>query len=137
MGKSPTLGKFGGKFWKEGGKEKKGRERDLGKKRRKGTREAIKEGKMEKKRREIVKGGGGKLKFRRGERYENEQWNFFFFCLSLFETTEICLGCTKMEILGGNFLTLPTLDCTTGYAPAFSCVGGRMEMGKMKVGLTI
>ena len=27
---------------------------------------------------------------------------FFFFCLSLFETTEICLGCTKMEICTGK-----------------------------------
>ena len=46
-----------------------------------------------------------------------------FFCLLLFETTEICLGYTKMEIsMGenqemGNFLTLPTFDCTPGYAP--------------------
>ena len=34
-----------------------------------------------------------------------EVWNcaedpfFFFVCFSLFETTEICLGCTKMENL--------------------------------------
>ena len=39
--------------------------------------------------------------------------------------TEICLGCrpTKMEIdygEGGNFLTLPTFDCTPGYAPVFT-----------------
>ena len=27
----------------------------------------------------------------------------FFFCFSLFETTEICLGCTKMESLGEIF----------------------------------
>ena len=43
---------------------------------------------------------------------------FFFFGLSLFETTEICLGCTKIEILGENFLTSPTFDCTSGYASA-------------------
>ena len=50
------------------------------------------------------------------------------FCLSLFETTEICLGCTKMKIstgkkafpiyYGGNFLTSPTFDCTPGNPPA-------------------
>ena len=41
-----------------------------------------------------------------------------------FETTEICLGCTKMEIPTGeknrergNFLTSPTFDCIPGYAP--------------------
>ena len=45
-------------------------------------------------------------------------------CFSLFETTEIRLGCTKMEISTGkknrergNCLTLPTFDCTPGYAP--------------------
>ena len=27
---------------------------------------------------------------------------FFFFCLLLFETTELCLGCTKMEISTGE-----------------------------------
>ena len=27
---------------------------------------------------------------------------FFFFCFSLFETTEICLGCTKMEVSTGK-----------------------------------
>ena len=42
---------------------------------------------------------------------------FFFFCFSLFETTEVCLGCTKMEVFGENFLTSPTFDCTHGYAP--------------------
>ena len=43
-----------------------------------------------------------------------------FFCLSLFESTEICSGCTKMKIsyMGGNFLTPPpTFDYTPGYAP--------------------
>ena len=38
------------------------------------------------------------------KRYENEQrtFFFFFFCLSLFETTEICLGSTKLEISTGK-----------------------------------
>ena len=37
--------------------------------------------------------------------YENEHRTFFFFffsCLSLFETTEICLGCTRKEISTGK-----------------------------------
>ena len=41
-----------------------------------------------------------------------------------FETTQFCLGCTKMEISTGKkngergvFQTLPTFDCTLGYAP--------------------
>ena len=47
--------------------------------------------------------------------YIPERTFFFFF----FQTTEIFLGCTKMEILGGNFLTSPTFDCTPSYAPEF------------------
>ena len=41
-----------------------------------------------------------------GKRYENEQrtflFFFFFFLLVTFETTEIYLGCTKMEISTGE-----------------------------------
>ena len=42
-----------------------------------------------------------------GERYEDEERTFFFnffflFCWSRFETTEICLGSTKMEIITGE-----------------------------------
>ena len=37
-----------------------------------------------------------------GERYENERRTFFPPFLSLFEITEICLGCTKMEISTGR-----------------------------------
>ena len=76
VGESPTLGKFWGKFWKEGGNDRRG-----------------KKGKEEGKR-------GGKGRERQ------------------FETTKICLGCTKTEILGENFLTSPTFDYTPGNAPA-------------------
>ena len=69
----------------------------------------------ERKRRKIWK-GSEKLKME-GERYENEQRTSFlfvfvfclfclfvclFFCLSLFETTEICLGSTKMDNFPGK-----------------------------------
>ena len=69
---------------------------------------------MEKKRREIVKMEENLKWKRKGMENENEQrtFSFFFFfvlfcfvlffCLSLFETTEICLGCTKMEISAGK-----------------------------------
>ena len=55
----------------------------------------------------IVKGEEENLKWK-GERYENEQRTFFFFfCLSLFETTEICLGVPKWKFFffggGGIF----------------------------------
>ena len=46
MGESPTLGKFGGKFWKEGGNDGRGKMEGRGEKR-KGNREARKKGKME------------------------------------------------------------------------------------------
>ena len=72
MGESPTLGKFGGKFWKEGGKRKKmeGREE-----KRKGNREAREKG--EGKEGKIVEEN---LKLKGEiERYENEQQRTFFF----------------------------------------------------------
>ena len=73
-----------------------------------------------------------KLKFKR---YENEQRTFFFFCLSLFETTKICLGCTKIEIFEGNFLTSPTFDCTHGYAPINTfCISERSDGGSCSSG---
>ena len=64
-----------------------------------------KKGKMERKRMKISKGRrkiwkgrcgnwNGKRK-REEKKYENEAEDFFFL-LSLFETTKICLGCTKM-----------------------------------------
>ena len=69
MGESPTLGKFGEKFWKEGGKEKKvkgeGKRGGKGKERqRKEKNGAEKKG--------TCKRRGGKLKIE-GERYENER----------------------------------------------------------------
>ena len=77
MGESPTLGKFGGKFWKEGGNDgrgKNGRER--------GKEEREQRGKEK---RENGEGKEGKiveenlkLKGER-ERYENEQQRTFFF----------------------------------------------------------
>ena len=63
MGESPTLGKFKGKFWKEGVKEEKGKEEG------KGKGEGLRGGKgkenQEKKRktRKIVKGVEESLKF--------------------------------------------------------------------------
>ena len=74
-----SLGKFGGKFWKEGGKEEKGRGR--GKKRRKG-----------KEARENVKGRGKGKKMSRG---------LLFVCLFFLLVTfwnHWNLRCTKMEI---------------------------------------
>ena len=104
MGELPTLGKFGGNFGRKGEmmeEEKKGK--GEGKRGRKGTE---RQGNGEGNDRKIVVEN---LELK-GERYENEQrifffFFFFFFCLffSLFETTKICLGCTKMEILGENF----------------------------------
>ena len=87
---------------------------------------------MKRKGREIVKGevkgDEENLKWKRKCMNENEPrtffFFFFFFCLSLFETTEIGLGCTKNQkyLQGenweiGNFLTSSTFDCTLGYAP--------------------
>ena len=84
-------------------------------KRRKGKREARKKGKGkngEEKRRENC---GGKVKMEWGKGMKMSRRPFFVFVT--FETTKICLECTKMEIFLGNFLTLPTFDCTPGYTP--------------------
>ena len=104
---------------------KKGRKREKwkgeGKKRRKGKREVRKKGKWRGKRRENCKKEEKKIKMevRKGQSMKMSRGFFFLFCLLLFETTEICLGCTNMKILGRNFLTSPTFDCTLeGYAPA-------------------
>ena len=86
MGESPTRGKFGGKFWKEGGKEEKGRDRENKEKMEKRSKERMVE----------MEGKGTCMKMNRGPPFF---FFFFFFCLSLLETTEICLGCTK----NGNF----------------------------------
>ena len=106
-----------GKWWKR--KKWKGEG-----KRGKGTDRKGKKGKWRGKRRENC---GGKLKIEGGK---GKVWKWaaedLFF--SLFETTKICLGCTKMEILGGNFLASPTFDCTPGYAPeskTFQCWIGK------------
>ena len=51
------------------------------------------------KRREIVKGEEENLKWKgNGMKMSKGPFFFFFFCLSLFETTKTCLRCTKMEI---------------------------------------
>ena len=93
---------LGGNFGRKGERSEKGRER---------VKEEVKEkrGKEKRENGEEKKGNckrGGKLKMK-GEGYENELRTFFlsfffFFCLSLFETTEMCLGCTKMEISTGK-----------------------------------
>ena len=63
--------------------------------RKKEARKKRKRGKMEKKRRKIVKGKVENWKWKKGK-FENEERTFFFF--SLFKTTKICFGATKMEI---------------------------------------
>ena len=95
MGESSTLRKFGGNFGRGKGGIKKGR----GEKKRIWKREARKMENGEEKKGNC-KREGGKLNNWVRERYENEQRTFFFFCLSLFETTEICLvilGQEKIE----------------------------------------
>ena len=57
-----------------------------------------KEGKMERKRRKIVKGKVEIENGRRGWKFQNKKRTFFFFCFSLFKTTKICFGSTRMEI---------------------------------------
>ena len=66
-----------------------------------GKREGTKIGKMEKKRRKIVKGEVENMK-RKGKKYENKLKTFFFLvflfvCFSLLETTLICLGLQKKK----------------------------------------
>ena len=52
---------------------------------------------MGKKRRKIVK-GRWKIENGGSKSYKIEEKTFFFFCFSLFKTTKICFGSTKMEI---------------------------------------
>ena len=77
---------------------------------------------MDRKTREIVRGGENLFNKMERERYENEQrtlFFFFFFGLSFFEPTV-----PKWKFLREknrvveNFLTSPTFDCRRGYAPA-------------------
>ena len=53
--------------------------------------------KIEKKRRKIVKGKVKNWKWK-VESYKMRRGLFFFFCFSLFKTTKICFGSTKLEI---------------------------------------
>ena len=84
---------------------------------------------MERKRREIVKGEDENLEWK-GESYENEQspllfcfwfcfcFLFLFFTLSIFETSDIFFGCTKMEICyEGKFSNLAHLSLHTWLRP--------------------
>ena len=53
------------------------------------------------------------------KRYENEQRTFFFNCFSLFETTKICLGCTKMDnFYWGNHISHREKIGKTDFAPS-------------------
>ena len=109
-GSGATRGGRGGwivhpwKFWKEGEKRKKGKRGGKRKERQGEKRE------MERKRREIVKGEKENLKWK-GEGMKMSKW-IFSLALFFFLTTEICLGCTKMEISTEKKLanvTLPPL----------------------------
>ena len=82
-------GKFGGNFGREKGGKRKEEEKEE-EREKKGT-EKGKTG------REIVK-----LKIWKGKGMKMSRGLFFFFCLSLFETSEICLECTKMEMSTGK-----------------------------------
>ena len=117
MGSDVTRGGRGGRVshpWKVGGKFGRKRERRKKGRGREKEEEMDKRSKEKKENGEEKKGnckrGEGKLKME-GERYENVLVSFWI--------TEICLGCTKMEISSGgknwemgNFLTSPAFDCT-------------------------
>ena len=87
------------------GRGKGGKWGGRGKKREKGKREAREKRENGEENKGNCKRGGGKLEME-GERYENERrtspFSFFFFCLSLFDTTEICLGVPKLKFLRGK-----------------------------------
>ena len=54
---------------------------------------------MEKKRRKIVKGKVENWKWKEGKLQNEERFFLFFiFCFSLFKTTRICFGSTKVDI---------------------------------------
>ena len=59
----------------------------------------MKKGKMERKRRKILKGRGEKMENGRGNGMRMSRGTFFFFCMSLFKTTKIFLGLLKWAIL--------------------------------------
>ena len=125
MGKSSTLGKFGGTFWK--GERKKGREGE-----KEEESEARRKWKVEGKevkplKCEVYKSGNlkfgghfGRVKGKRGGRgkkrrkvKQGKMESGGKRC----ETTEIW-GVQSGNLLGGgNFLTSPTFDCTLGYTP--------------------
>ena len=124
-----------------------------------GKRETRKKWKIKKKRRKLVTGKVENLKWK-GGKYRNEQRTlirasyfyfiliyfllflffyflffihfFFFFCLSLFETNEICLGSTKIGIstgkkqvtlgknIGKSDFALPQPKTYSSYATAFA-----------------
>ena len=56
------------------------------------------QGKMEQKRRKIEKGKMEKWKWKEEKLQNAERTFFFLFCCSLFKTTEICFGSTKIGI---------------------------------------
>ena len=85
-----------GKFWKEGPGEG-GKQGRGGEKERKGKREVRKKGKWRGKEEKLGKGRRKPKMI--GERYENERRTFPPPFLSVFEITEICLGCNQ----NGNF----------------------------------
>ena len=130
-----------GKIWKERRKEKK--RKGAGKRGRKEKkRDARKKGKMEREKREILKGEEENLKWK-GKvslwKRAMSRGPFFFFCLSLFETTEICLGCTKMEIsmgkkLGNGKFSNPWLHIW--LCPWMEFYFSRMRNGGKSVGPT-
>ena len=116
----PPLESLGGNFGRKG---KGGKREGRGKKEEGREKRPKEKGKMEKKRRGILKEEEENLKWK-GKVWKWAEdlffccccfwvfffcfcfvflfWFFFFFCFSLFETTEICLGCTKMEISTGK-----------------------------------
>ena len=99
----------------------KGRKREgRGKMRGKEKREGKGKWKMERKRREIVKGEEENWKWEgKGMKMDREPFLFFLFCLSLFETTEICLVYQNGNLLwgGGGISNLANLWLHTWLRP--------------------
>ena len=105
--------------WGQGAPETSDREisADLSGKRGK---EKIEKGEMEKKRRKMVKRKVENLKWKEGK-LQNEARTFFFF--SLFKTTKIGFGCTKMEIFyrEKKHFTLGKKIRKNDFAPSEKC----------------